>query len=103
MTKLDKQIFPCDLRQFDWDYFTYVYYVGGRMHLLKEPLHTSNWMLIRDKIFIVAHFLLLTVYYSVIAYIWYRLLTWIGVFDYANRKYLSTRNLITGSFSLLSP
>lgn len=40
VSKKDKEVFFCDLRELDWDDYFVTYVVGARIHLTKDPVET---------------------------------------------------------------
>lgn len=49
MSNEDQRLFPCDMRQLDWDEYCRVYALGIRKYLLKEPLETLERAQLRMK------------------------------------------------------
>lgn len=74
MTDVDKQLFPADSRDFNWNIFLYPYFAGLRVYMLSDPLTTWKKSYNRYKLLKFIHFTLLGLFYTLLLLLIYYIL-----------------------------
>lgn len=82
MTDADHKFFPCDIRKFCWEEFRLNYHLGIMQHIGKETLDHFDDSRRRLRWFQIAHFIVLTIYYSTFAVITFYLSRFFGINDW---------------------
>lgn len=87
MTTDDKIYFPSDIRKYNFQDYSIVYYLGLRQYIIKE--HTFDLKRAKTKVTIVKyiHKLVLCGYYGIIGTIVYFLLNSFGIITYLYSLY----------------
>lgn len=86
MSEYDRKYFPSDVRRFNWDAYCYNYNLGLLRYIGQEELDDFEPARRRMRKFRFAHFFVLVIYYSILAFVYYGLGHLLGINDFICSK-----------------
>lgn len=82
MHPYDKAYFPCDVRKYKWDTYSFNYYHGIKRYLGNDDINQTHTYVFKAKVLTVAHTIIKFLYYSFLAYLSFVILRKFGLFRY---------------------
>lgn len=78
----DREYFPCDVRKYNWDTYSFNYYHGIKRYLGNDDINQTQKYVFKAKVLTVVHLIIKTLYYMFLSYLGYIILKKVGLFNY---------------------
>lgn len=82
MHPYDQVYFPCDVRKYKWDTYSFNYYHGIKRYLGNDDINRSHTFVFKAKVLKISHILIKMLYYSFLSYMSFIVLRKFGFFRY---------------------